>query len=310
MRVAARRQQLIRALIGPEGEAEMRLTRLAPADLREGGGRLADEVRALGFFAGRRVVWLEGGGDAQTGACKTVLEGWREGDAALVVTAGALAARSSLRKLFEQHDAARAVPIYDDPPDRAEVEALLAASGLALSREAETALHALAQALEPGDLRQTLDKLAIYKIGDDEPLSAEEVAMLAPATMEAATNDLVDAAADAELDRLGPLFRRIEAQGASPVSICIAATRHFRTLLAAASDPAGPAAALGRMRPPVWGARREQMRRQATAWGAPRLDAALRLLLETDLRLRSSSPVPEAALMERALIRLAMMARR
>ena len=310
MRVSTRRQELIRALIGPEGEAEMRLARLSPSDLRETGARLADEMRALGFFAGPRAVLLEGAGEPQAAAVGDAIAGWAAGDATLVVTAGSLAARSGLRKLFEQHDTAAALPIYDDPPDRAEIESLVARAGLTVSRDAEQALHILAMTLEPGDFRQTLEKIAIYKIGDDAPLTPDEIAALAPATTDAVLADVVNAAADAEYTRLGPLFRRLEAQGATPVSICIAAGRHFRSLFAAASDPAGPAAALGRMRPPVWGPRRDRMRRQATALGAAKLDTALRLLVDADLSLRSSSPTPDMELMERTLIRIAMLSRR
>ena len=45
-------------------------------------------------------------------------------------------------------------------------------------------------------------------------------------------------------------------------------------------------------------------------WGMFRLEEALKLLVETDLVLRSSSRAPQMAVMERALMRLAMMARR
>lgn len=309
MRISLRRQEIVRSLIGTEGESEMRLTRLSPADLKE-GGRLGDEMRSLGFFSGPRVVLVEGAADAQARAIEAALAEWRDGDAVLIVVAGALAARSALRKLFEQHQTAATLAIYDDPPDRAEVEAMLAAAGLATSGEAEQALLALAQTLEPGDFRQTLDKIALYKMDDATPLTPDEVEALAPATAETALDDVVNAAAEAETERLGALVRRIEAQGTTPVSICIAAARHFRALHAAASDPAGAAAALGRMRPPVWGARRDRMRRQAMTWGAARLDAAIRLLVDTDLTLRSSAPVPAMAVMERTLIRLAMMGRR
>jgi DNA polymerase-3 subunit delta len=41
-----------------------------------------------------------------------------------------------------------------------------------------------------------------------------------------------------------------------------------------------------------------------------RLEQALTLLTDTDLQLRSASRAPQMALMERALIRLAMMGRR
>lgn len=309
-RVSTRRQALVRALIGPDGEAEMRLTRLAPTDLREDRARLVDEIRTLGFFSGPRVVLLEGATEAQTTAVSDAISAWNSGDATLVVAAGSLAARSGLRQLFERHDAAATLPIYDDPPDRAEIDALLSNAGLTVPRDAEQALHGLAHTLEPGDFRQTVEKIAIYKIGDDAPLTPDEIAALAPATVDAVLDDVVNAAADADYARLGPLFRRLEAQGVTPVSICIAAGRHFRGLFAAASDPAGPAAALGRMRPPVWGARREQMRRQASAWGAQKLDSAIRMLVDADLGLRSPSPTPEMALMERTLIRIAMLGRR
>ena len=102
---------------------------------------------------------------------------------------------------------------------------------------------------------------------------------------------------------------RIGTQGILPVTICIAALRHFRALHTAASDPGGAAAGLSRLRPPVFGPRRDRMARQAQGWGMRPLEDAVRLLLDTDLTLRSSSRAPAMAVMERALIRLAMMPR-
>ena len=93
------------------------------------------------------------------------------------------------------------------------------------------------------------------------------------------------------------------------MTLCIGTMRHFRALHTAASDPGGAAAGVGRLRPPVFGPRRDAMVRQAGAWGRDRLETAIGLLIDTDLQLRSSRPVPQNALVERALIRLAMMAR-
>ena len=95
------------------------------------------------------------------------------------------------------------------------------------------------------------------------------------------------------------------------MGLCIGATRHFRTLYAACSDPAGAAAGIARVRPPVFGPRRDRMLRQAQRWGASNLETALSLLTETDLRLRSGGQqAPAMELVERALIRLAKLARR
>jgi DNA polymerase-3 subunit delta len=311
MRVALMRQQVIAAVLGPGGEAEMRLTRLSASDLRRDPAALVDAVKAIGFFPGPRVVFVEEAGDGLAPLLAEVAEAWRPGDAMLVVTAGRLDAKSALRRLFEGHRAAHALALYNDPPDRAEVERLLAGAGLAgVGRDAMADLLALASALDPGDFRQTLEKIALYKLGDPAPLTPEDVAACAPATIEAELDALIHAAAEGQTERIGPLLRRLDGQGEAPVTLCIAALRHFRALHAAAADPGGAAAGLARARPPVFGPRRDRMLRQAQRLGMARLEEALAMLVETDLTLRSSAPVPQLALVERSLVRLSMLARR
>ncbi len=311
MRVALRRAEVLAALIGAEGEAEMRLTRLAPADLREDPARLLDEVKATGFFPGARCVLFEGAADAQAPKVASALEAWRDGDAFVLVTAGQLTARSALRKLFETYPRALSAAIYDDPPGRDEIERILRDAGLTeVNREAGAALADLAHRLDPGDFRQTVERIALYKLGDVDPLSVAEVADLAPDAGEAGIDEAVEAAADADVAALAPVLRRLQGQGVAPVALCIAATRHFRGLYVAAADPGGPGQGIARVRPPVFGPRRDRMRRQAQSWGAARLEQALQILTDTDLGLRSSAQTPRMALMERTLIRLAMLGRR
>jgi DNA polymerase-3 subunit delta len=302
---------VIRALIGPEGEAEMRLSRIPAADLRKDGTALMDAVKAIGFFPGPRVAFLEDATDALAPVVKAAVDDWREGDAQIVVTAGSLTAKSALRKIFEGHNNAYAVGIYDDPPSREEIEATLKAADLhKISPEAMTDLLALARDLDPGDFRQTVDKIALYKHGDSTALSPEDVAACAPATIEAEVDDVLNIVAEGQTAALGPMMQRLEGQGILPVTLAIQALRHFRALHAASADPGGPGAGIARMRPPIFGPRRDRMQRQAQTWGMFKLEEALQLLVETDLTLRSSSRAPQMALMERALIRLAMMAHR
>ena len=310
MRVALKRAEAVAALTGPEAESEMRLSRLSGADLRRDAAALLDEIKAVGFFPGPRVVLVEDANDGAAPAIAAALDAWAHGDAVIVVTAGGLGKTSALRKLFEPHKSAVTAPIYDDPPGEEEIVRWLAEAGLrAVPPAAMRDLAALARTIDPGDLRQTIEKIGLYKHGDDSPLTPDEIAALAPATVEADVDELVEAVAEGRSDALGRLMRRVEAQGILPVTVCIAALRHFRALHAAASDPGGAAAGIGRLRPPVFGPRRDRMARQAQAWGMRALEDALRLLIDTDLTLRSSSRAPAMAVMERALIRLAMMPR-
>ncbi|MGB8814951.1 MAG: DNA polymerase III subunit delta [Paracoccaceae bacterium] len=310
MRVALRRQEVIAALIGPDGEKEMRLTRLPAADVRKDPAALLDAITAKGFFPGPRVAFLEDATDAMTPLVTATLKDWRPGDATLIVTAGGLTGKSALKKLFDDHGSAICIGLYDDPPSREEIEATLTKAGLtAIDRAAMTDLLALGRDLDPGDFRQTVEKIALYKWGDTAPLLTEEVAACAPATIEAEVDDVLHAVAEGRSNAIGPLMRRLEGQGVLPVTLCIGAMRHFRTLHFAASDPGGAASGLARMRPPVFGPRRDRLLNQVQGWGLNRLEAALSLLVETDLTLRSSSRAPAMAVMERALIRLAMMKR-
>lgn len=307
MRVAMKRQQMLAALLGPAAEEEMRLTRMQGAELRSDPAQLLDAVKAVGFFPGPRAVFVEEAGDGIAEAAQSALEDWRTGDAQIVVTAGALKKTSKLRKLFESHRNALAVGLYDDPPGRAEIERALAEAGMRdIPSDSMAALTELASAIGPGDFAQTLEKLALYKRGDTTPLSPEDIAACAPQSTEAALDDVLNAVADAQSGRIGPLIRRLQSQGTTAVSLCIGATRHFRTLYAVASDPGGAAAGAGRLRPPLFGARRDQVVRQAQAWGADKLQVALTLLTDTDLHLRSGGQTaPAMAMIERTLIRLA-----
>ena len=305
MRVALKRQEAIAALIGPEGEGEMRLARMSGSDLRKDGSLLLDAIKATGFFPGPRVAFLEDATDGLTDTIATALKDWKPGDAQIVVTAGNLTGKSALKTLFEKHPTAICIGLYDEPPGREEIEAALAKAGLTnLEREAMTDLTTLARALDPGDFRQTLEKIALYKWGDPSPLTPADVAAMAPATIEAEVDDLIAAVAEARTAAIGPFFRRLEGQGVLPVTICIGALRHFRILHAAASDPAGPGVGIQKAR--VNFKQKDAMGRQAGQWGSRALENAVSLLLETDLTLRSASRAPGMAVMERALIRIAM----
>ena len=311
MRVATARQTAIAALVGPQGEEEMRLTRIPAADLRKDLAILDDAIKAQGFFPGHRVAFVEDATDGLAKALTAALLDWQLGDAQIVVTAAQLTAKSALRKAFEGHGSAVAIGIYDDPPNRDDILNALKSAGLAApSRDIMDGLMELAQTLEPGDFRQTVEKVGLFKLGDDTPLTMEDVLACAPQSAEVDVDDVLDVVTQGQAQALRPVLRNLYAQGVTPVTLCIGATRHFKRLHAVASDPGGASAGIGRLSPPVFGPRRDKIVRQASAWGRDRLERALTALTDVDLQLRSSDSAPQNALMERTLIRLAMMARR
>ena len=312
MRIALKRKEVIKALVGPNGEEEMRLSRISAAVLRKDPALLNDALKAQSFFPGPRVAFLEEASDIIAPIVSAALEDWRDGDAQMIITAVQLRAASPLRKLFENHPNAYAVAIFADPPSQNDIRMAVEKAGLPqLPQDVFQDLMSLSRNLEPGDFQQTLDKVALYKLNDKTPVTIEDIELCAPLSHEAAIDDILNSVAEGKAQDIGPIMERLVSQGIQPVALCIGATRHFKTLFTIAADPGGVGAGIGRLRPPVFGPRRDRLLRQAQSWGVVKTKKAVKMLTDLDLTLRSAGQTaPSAALTERAMIRLAMMVRR
>lgn len=299
MRVALKRQEFLRNLLGKSAEEEMRLTRIPAAELRREPALLMDAIKAVGFFPGPRAAFVEDANDNIAKILIDTLADWQPGDAQIVVTGGDLKKTSKVLKAFEGHRGAYAVAIYDNPPDRAEIERMLTDAGLNPQADAMAALTDLARVIDPGDFRQTLEKLTLYKMNDATPLGLDDIAACAPTSTEADVDDILHVVAEARAGDIGPVMSKLQAQGVNAVTLVIMAVRHFRTLYRIAANPGAP----------IYGVRdRDRAQRQAKSWGAHKLETALTVLTDTDLTLRSAGQhAPALALVERAFIRLAML---
>ena len=299
MRVALKRQEVLKNLLGKDAEEEMRLTRIPAAELRKDAALLLDAIKAVGFFPGPRAAFVEDANDNIAATLLDALKEWKDGDAQIIVTGGDLKKTSKVLKAFEAHPNAFATAIYDNPPDRAEIERLLATANLTPDTDAMAMLTDLARALDPGDFRQTIEKLSLYKLNDSTGLTAEAVTACAPTSTEAEVDDILHTVAEARASDIGPVMNKLQAQGVNAVTLTIMATRHFRTLYRIAANPGAP----------IYGVRdRDRAMRQAKSWGAAKLETALGVLTDTDLTLRSAGQhAPALALVERAFIRLAML---
>lgn len=312
--VAARRAKLVNVALGKEDGADMRLTRLAAAEVRRDPASVTDAVKARGFFAGRQVVVVEDAGDGTLPGLQTALAEATPDDAFLVVTAGILPARSKLRKLFEAAKNAAAAPCYGDAPDRGAISDMLREAGARdVSDDALRDLEALGRALDAGAMRDLITRLALYSIDGAGPVSPEDVAACAPRASDAELDEALDAVADGQAEALGPLLSRLEAQGQSATGLVIAASRYFRQLHAVAAVVEGGGAidaAVGSLRPPVFGPRRDALMRRCRKWRLGAVETALSILLETDDALRGGAEAAGYAVLERAFLKLALTARR
>lgn len=308
--VSERKQRLCRSLLGPEEGADLRLTRLAAANIRREPALVIDAMKALGFFEGPRVITVEDAGDGLSTALATALSENVPSDAYLVATAGPLPARSKLRKLFESATNAAAAPCYADRLSIDDIERMVSASpGARASVEALEALRSFSAAAGAGAARELIERLALYHLHDDGEITAENVESFGQGADEAEIDGLIDAAILGETGKISSMLRRLETQGLSSIAITRNLSWRFRQLHTVVSAGASDAA-ISRLSPPVFGPRRERLVRAARSWPLKQLESALPLILDLDDQLRGSAGVSGFALIERCLLKLSLTAAR
>ena len=284
---------------------------LSGAALRSDPARLADEAAALAFTGGRRVVRVTDATDGVTSVFKDFLAESRDGTF-VIVEAGELASRSSLRRLFEGAKSAAIIPCYaDDARSLAGVivETLerhgLSAPGDVIAYLAD---HLGADRMMT---RNELEKVALYKGGPGSLTLHDVMACVGDG---AATS--LDAVAFAAASGDGPVLdralRRAFTEGISAIAVLRAAARHFLRLhLASGLAAQGRTLdqAMAALKPRVIFTVAERFRSQLRRWPATRLARALQILTEAELECKSTGRPPEV-ICGRALMRIAQAAPR
>ncbi|MEM6438260.1 MAG: hypothetical protein AAF763_00985 [Pseudomonadota bacterium] len=303
--VDAVRSDLSRRLIAAGGEGSELTWTDGPAARRDPAA-LAAALRAGGLFGGRPVVAMTSAGDGAAEAVAQAVDGLAPGGGVLIALAGILPARSKLRKLFEGGRALLAAPIEARAPSTAEMREILAEHGLtAVAEDGMEALVAAAGSLNPAETRGMLASLSLYMFGREEAAGADDVAACMPGLAQGDADEVVEAVTARRPAATADAMARAMARGATAATVSMALGRRLRQLHALAHAQEGPASAAARLRPPVFGARRDRLVQAARDWPSTALEAGLAAVLETELRLRSSSVGPDGAEVQRLAVRLA-----
>jgi len=307
--VSERALALARAAV-PDPNDPFAVSELTGAVLAEEPERLALEAAQATLGAGKRLVRVGGGGDAASPAVERLLAAPAT-DALVVIAAGDLGSRSSLRRLFEGEDSLAAIACYADDPAMIErlIDQALKAHELRIAPEARADLAARLGA-DRLQTRGELEKLCLY-VGRGRSVSLADVEAAIGDGAAVTPDDVADAACGGDHAALDRAIGHCLRGGEAPLDLLRATARHVQRLhqLRAALD-SGQAfeSAAARLRPPLFWKRRDATKRQIVAWSAPRLLQALDLLTEAELESKSAG-MPVESICARALMRLAQAAR-
>lgn len=309
--VRERADRAVSAVIGDADDPFLSIT-LPASDLAKDPARLADEMASQSLIGGRRAIRVRAAGDSLTAALKPIVENPGADANLLVLEAGELTPRSSLRKLCEGAKTAAAIACY--PPDQEAVagliRTLLSDAGVRLSRDAEAYLAA-SLAADRSLVRREAEKLIAFA-GESGSIDLEAAEACTGDSAERSLDDLVLAAGDGDAATVDGAVQRLFSEGMSPIAILRAAQRHFGRLhLANCRVAAGdrPDAVMASLRPPVFFKAKPRFRRQLDGWRRDRLQNALDRLIEAEADCKRTG-MPADTICARTLLQVASLARR
>jgi DNA polymerase-3 subunit delta len=164
-----------------------------------------------------------------------------------------------------------------------------------------------------GQTRSEIDKLLLYKAGDDAKTitMADAMAVLGD-TASIGIDDVIASTFDGQLVALDRALDRVFAEGGNPIQLVRSLQRHADQLHLVV----GQVARGGNLESAMFKARglprggpvRQRFERHARSWPLPRLSAALTRILEAEMECKSTG-LPDEAIARRLCLGLASAAR-
>ncbi|SBW09016.1 DNA polymerase III [uncultured Alphaproteobacteria bacterium] len=306
------RMQALTRTVCPDVGDPFRVADIAPATLSDDPARLADELAAIAFGGGRRVVRVAQASDSQAAAILGCLAR-PVGDALLIVSAGVLPPKSKLRSAFESTDGAVAIACY--PAEGRALVALIrqgfADAGIRLEADAAETLAALL-ADDTASAHAEIEKLRLYLGDEPRALTPDDVRACCGDQSAHSVFELAAAVADGRQGEVQAISDRLFQGGDNAVAIVRGVSRHFdRLFQARAAIEAGASAdaAMKALRPAVFFKETDSFRRQLGTWTCPTLLAAIDRLTEVERQCKSTG-IPAPLVTQRGLMEIAALARR
>lgn len=290
-----------------------RVVDIAGEVLKHDPARLADEFGAMSMMGGRRVVRVRPAGEESVAALENLVAA-TAGDALIVVEGGNLTPRSGLRALAETEACLAAMPCYMDNEAALEglVESAARAQGLAVDADA---LPWIVERLggDRGQTRSEIDKLLLYKAGDDnKTITLADAVDILGDTAAIGIDDVIAATFDGELVALDRALDRVFSEGGHPVQLVRSLQRHadqLHLVSAHAGKGGNMEAAMFKARGlPRGGPVRARFERHLRAWPLPRLSASLTVILDAEIDCKRTG-LPDEVIARRLCLRLAQAAR-
>lgn len=268
---------------------------LSADSLIDDPARLADEAGAISMMGGNRVIRIENAADKISPLIKTYLAN-PSPHTLVILEAGELTTKSSLRKLCEAAKNAAAMPCYiEDERDLGRfIRETMQARGLRIDNDA-VAWLAVNIAGDRMKARGELEKLALYKGEETSAVSLADAQAACGESGARSIDDLIFSVGNRQSEKALQVYTQMQEEGVAFIVVLRALQNHFRRLHVARAkieSGADMAAAMQSLSPPVFYKYEDAFRNQLRTWSLPTLGKVMGRLTDVEASCkRTGAPV-------------------
>ncbi|MGB4057988.1 MAG: DNA polymerase III subunit delta [Alphaproteobacteria bacterium] len=248
--------------------------------------RLNDEANAISMMGGDRVIRVEDAGDKLSPLIKSYLANPSR-HALVILEAGELTAKSSLRRLCEASANAAALPCYiEDERDLSRlIREVMQENNLRIENDAVAWLAANISGNRM-KARGELEKLVTYKGQENSPVSLADAQAVCGESGARSLDDLVFSVGGRKSAKALEVYGQLEAEGVPFIVILRTLQNHFRRLHVTKArieeDGFDLMSAMKSLNPPVFYKYEEVFRAQVQQWSLPVLSRVMERLADVE----------------------------
>ena len=277
------------AIGGPNVESEMRITRYFNQEITGKRNEIVSLLQTKSFFPGHQIIMLNGLHEKDYKIITEIASEWQNGDAITIVTMDKLSENSELKKILKSNTKLALVNYSKNILNSNFFKSKLAQDGInVVGNEVVDALVDFSKFSSVDILENELEKLKIFKLYDDKPLTTEDFFDVVSTNYELNELSLAVALAEKNIVEFEKALSIFFSQGKSPITILLFISAYFHKLSLIKSY--GPNSFEVRREYPFLVANNlERAKIQAQRWSPEQLALVLNSITISDLKLRKHS---------------------
>jgi DNA polymerase-3 subunit delta len=287
-------KQIGESVVESLGDA-FNVKRISDEQIKEDRAILFSELSAMSLTGDKRLVWVETHSEKASKTIEEALEMANE-ECFLLISAGELTPRSTLRKCFESSQGGFALPCYKQEGAMLHhtIESMLKQQNITYGSDVIIYLSEHL-GIDRGITLKEMDKIITY-LGEEKELTLEKATLLIGNFSDVTVDSLCHAMATGQFNEMESALHTLFHEGNLPIMVIRSVLRfYFRLQKAALSIADGTSTdqAIKELKPPVFFKQIPAMKSHLSFWRIKEIHFALQQLYQAETNIKSGAANPE-----------------